>query len=260
MSDGTVGSGRDGGALAGRVALVTGAARGIGLAVAEALAAAGALLEVSDIDGVAAQAAAATLGRGAVGAAVDVSASAQVSAWVADVAARRGRVDVLVNNAGIQLNRAFVDLSDDDWRRVVGTDLDGAFYCSREAGRVMLARGKGAIVNICSVAASFGMPRRVPYGVSKAAVAALTRGLGAEWAPGGVRVNAVAPGYVETDLVRHAFESGHIDKAEILAKIPMGRLAQPRSIADAVVFLASDAADYLTGQTIFVDGGFAIYK
>lgn len=253
--------------LAGRVALVTGAGRGIGLAIARAMAAAGALVELSDIDGSTAAAAAAAIGREFPGAeeparatAVDVSASSQVRAWVEDVVARRGRIDVLVNNAGIQLNRAVVDLSDGDWRHVLGVDLDGAFYCSREAGRAMLSQCRGAIINVCSVAASFGMPRRVPYGVSKAGIAALTRGLAAEWAECGVRVNAVAPGYVETDLVRHAFESGHIDREEILAKIPMRRMAQPRSIADVVVFLASDAADYLTGQTIYVDGGYAIYK
>ncbi len=118
----------------------------------------------------------------------------------------------------------------------------------------------GAIVNVASIAERFGMPRRLPYGVAKAGIASLTRGLAAEWAPDGIRVNAVAPGYVETDLVRHAFEAGHIDRAAITAKIPMGRLAAPRSIADVVLFLASDAADYVTGQTLYVDGGYGIYK
>lgn len=253
--------------LAGRVALVTGAARGIGFAIARALASAGALLELSDIDGDAADGAVAAIEKEtssgealAMATAVDVAASDQVRAWMDDVLHRRGRIDVLVNNAGIQLNRAAVDLSDDDWRHVLGVDLDGAFYCSREAGKTMLAQGRGVIVNVCSIAERFGMPRRVPYGVAKAGIAALTRGLAAEWAMGGVRVNAIAPGYVETDLVRHAVESGHIDRDAILAKIPMGRMAQPRSIADVAVFLASDGADYLTGQTIYVDGGYAIYK
>jgi len=248
-----------------RVALVTGAARGIGRAIAEALVAAGLHVELADLDGDAAQRTAAELsaqGRGpaVVAAQVDVASSADVRAWIDDVDRRHGRVDVLVNNAGVQLNRAAADLSDDDWRRVLGVNLDGAFYCSREAGSHMREHGGGAIVNVASIAERFGMPRRLPYGVSKAGLAALTRGLAAEWAPDGIRVNAVAPGYVETDLVRHAFESGHIDRDVITAKIPMGRLAQPRSIADVVVFLASDAADYVTGQTIFVDGGYGIYK
>jgi len=252
--------------LVGRVALVTGAARGIGLAVARALAEAGATLELSDIDGPAVEAAAAGLPQAAaaagtaVGAAVDVADGDRVRAWIDDVADRRGRIDILVNNAGVQLNRAAADLSDDDWHRVLGINLDGAFFCSREAGRVMRARGSGAIVNIASIAERFGMPRRLPYGVSKAGIAALTRGLAAEWAPDGVRVNAVAPGYVETELVRHAFEMGHIDRDAILAKIPLGRLAEPRSIGDVVAFLASDRADYLTGQILYVDGGYSIFK
>ncbi len=247
--------------LAGRVALVTGAARGIGLAVAQALAEAGATLELSDVDGIGVDAAASSLtGGAAVGRTVDVADGDRVRAWIDDVAARRGRIDVLVNNAGVQLNRAAADLSDDDWHRVLGVNLDGAFFCSREAGRVMRAQGSGAIVNIASIAERFGMPRRLPYGVSKAGIAALTRGLAAEWAPDGVRVNAVAPGYVETELVRHAFEMGHIDRDAILAKIPLGRLAEPRSIGDVVAFLASDGADYLTGQILYVDGGYSIFK
>ena len=248
--------------LEGRVALVTGAARGIGFAVAVALAEAGATLELSDVDGPAAAAAAATLptGAGAVARAVDVADAEAVRGWIDDVATRRGQIDVLVNNAGVQLNRAAADLSDDDWRKVLGINLDGAFYCSREAGRIMRTQRRGAIVNVASIAERFGMPRRLPYGVSKAGIAALTRGLAAEWAPDGVRVNAVAPGYVETELVRHAFAMGHIDRDAILAKIPLGRLAEPRSIGDAVAFLASDRADYLTGQVVYVDGGYSIAK
>src|SRR5690606_4747229 len=104
------------------------------------------------------------------------------------------------------------------------------------------------------------MPRRLPYVVSKAGVADLTRGLATEWAGRGVRVNAIGPGYVETDLVRDAFEQGHIDREAVTAKIPMGRLAQPRSVADVAVFLASDAADYITGQVLYVDGGYSVFK
>lgn len=257
--------------LAGRVGLVTGAARGIGRAVAEAMLAAGMVVELSDVDGEAAHQAATELASGSAGrsgrsaadvaaSAVDVGSSSDVRSWIADVERRRRRIDVLVNNAGVQLNRAAVDLADDDWQRVLSVNLDGAFYCAREVGRRMRIQGGGAIVNVASIAERFGMPRRLPYGVSKAGIAALTRGLAAEWAPDGIRVNAVAPGYVETDLVRHAFEAGHIDRAAITAKIPMGRLAAPRSIADVVLFLASDAADYVTGQTLYVDGGYGIYK
>jgi NAD(P)-dependent dehydrogenase (short-subunit alcohol dehydrogenase family) len=251
--------------LAGRVALVTGAARGIGKAIAEALAAAGATVELSDLDGDAAAAAATAIGAsGVAGAvhphAVDVASPAALRAWIDAVLERSPRIDVLVNNAGIQLNRAALDLSDDDWSKVLAVDLDGAFTCCREAGRVMVAQGSGAIVSISSVAERFGMPRRIPYGVSKAGISALTRGLAAEWAPHGVRVNAVAPGYVETDLVRYALQQGHIDAEAVRAKIPMGRLAAPSEIAAATLFLVSDASSYVTGHTLFVDGGYAASK
>ena len=249
--------------FSGRVALVTGGARGLGHAIAAALAELEAELELGDVDGSAVRAAAEALptaGGEAVGSEVDISLPQQVRDWIDDVAQRRKRIDILVNNAGVQLNRAATELSDEDWQRVLAVNLGGAFSCSREAGRHMQARKCGAIVNVSSIAERFGMPRRLPYGVSKAGLSALTRGLAAEWAADGVRVNAVAPGYVETDLVRHAFEQGHIDRSEIVAKIPLGFLAQPRSVADAVVFLVSDRADYITGQTLFVDGGYSIHK
>lgn len=255
------------GALAGRVALVTGAARGIGLSIAAAMARAGANVSLADVDPDAVAAAADELAAShglrpetVHAAGVDVRDSAAVGAWVGAVADRWGAIDVLVNNAGVQFNMAAEELSDEDWRRVLEIDLSGAFYCSREAGKVMLEQGRGVIVNIASIAARFGMPRRLPYVVSKAGVAALTRGLATEWAGRGVRVNAIGPGYVETDLVRYAFEQGHIDRDAITAKIPMGRLAQPRSVADVAVFLASDAADYITGQVLYVDGGYSVFK
>jgi NAD(P)-dependent dehydrogenase (short-subunit alcohol dehydrogenase family) len=251
------------GQLAGRVALVTGAGRGIGRAIAAALHAEGALLEVSDVDAAAASAAAdelAAAGGDAHASVVDVARPEEVRAWIDDVVARRSRVDVLVNNAGVQLNRAALELSDDDWTRVLSIDLDGAFTCSREAGRYMVRQGRGAIVNISSIAERFGMPRRLPYGVSKAGIAALTRGLAAEWAPDGVRVNAIAPGYIETELVRHALAAGHIDALEILAKIPLGRMGRPSDVAEAALFLASDRSAYVTGHTLFVDGGYAVSK
>ena len=249
--------------LSGRVALVTGSARGLGSAVAEALAAHGATLELCDIDGAGVAATAARVrssGGEANATEIDISQPEQVRAWIAAVAERRSRIDILVNNAGIQFNRAAAELGDEDWQRVLGINLDGAFRCSREAGRHMLAQRRGAIVSISSIAERFGMPRRLPYSVSKAGISALTRGLAAEWAGQGVRVNAVAPGYVETDLVRHAFEQGHIDRGAIVEKIPLGFLAQPRSVADAVVFLVSDRADYITGHTLYVDGGYSVRK
>lgn len=253
--------------LAGKVALVTGAARGIGLAIAEALAQAGASVSLSDIDANALRATVQRMGElegltadNFHSAVLDVRDSASISAWVSEVKGLWGTVDVLVNNAGVQFNAAAVELTDDDWRRVIDIDLNGAFYCSREAGKVMLEQERGVILNIASIAAQFGMPRRLPYTVSKAGIAALTRGLATEWAASGIRVNAIGPGYVETELVSHAFEQGHIERNAITAKIPMGRLAHPRSIASTAVFLASDAAEYITGQVLYVDGGYSVFK
>jgi NAD(P)-dependent dehydrogenase (short-subunit alcohol dehydrogenase family) len=245
------------------VALVTGAARGLGRAIAEGLSAQGALLDLGDIDDHGVETTAAAIraaGGDATATAVDIAKPEQVKRWIDAVAERRSGIDILVNNAGVQFNRAATELSDEDWQHVLRINLDGAFTCSREAGRHLQRRGGGAIVSISSIAERFGMPRRLPYSVSKAGISALTRGLAAEWAEHGVRVNAVAPGYIETDLVRHAFEQGHIDRSAIVEKIPLGFLAQPRSVADAVVFLVSDRADYISGHTLYVDGGYSVRK
>jgi NAD(P)-dependent dehydrogenase (short-subunit alcohol dehydrogenase family) len=256
--------------LEGRIAMVTGAARGIGLELMRALLAAGASVEGADCDASALgesidslnREAAQTPGprREARGTPVDLRSSRAVDDWFDAVWGQHGQLDVVVNNAGVQLNRAAIELSDEDWTDVLDINLNAAFYVCRAAGRRLCAQGSGAVVQISSVAERFGLARRVPYGVSKAALSSLTRVLAVEWAPHGVRVNAVAPGYVETDLVRTAFERGHINRDEIVAKIPLGRLATPRSIADAVTFLVSDAADYITGQTLFVDGGYSVSK
>lgn len=251
-----------------KVVLVTGAAQGIGEAIALRMAEAGARVALADIQEESvgrtarqiAERTGKTYGRDILGTKVDVADSQSVSRWVQAVAAQWQHIDVLVNNAGIQLNRASVDITDEEWHKVLGVDLDGVFFCCREAAKVMLPQQQGNILNIASVAAQFGMPRRLPYGVAKAGVAALTRVLAAEWAGQGIRVNAIGPGYIETEINRYAFEQGHINRADIEAKIPMKALAQPQQIAEAALFLASDKAGYITGQTIYVDGGYTITK
>lgn len=254
--------------LQGKIALVTGAAQGIGFSIALKLLEAGAKVSISDINLGGLEQAADKL-RQATGrsiheeihyAQVDVSQSGQVRDWVQQVVAKWSAVDILVNNAGIQLNRASLDITDEEWRRVMSIDLDGVFFCSREAGRVMVEQGKGCIINLSSVAEKFGLPRRLPYGVAKSGVSGLTRVLAAEWAEHGIRVNAIAPGYVQTELVSYAMEQGHIQLPEIVAKIPARKLTEPVQIAEAVLFLASDSAAYITGQVLFVDGGYSISK
>lgn len=254
--------------MKGKVVLVTGAAQGIGEAIARCMAKAGAYVSLSDVNEDAvketARRMAADLGmadeRNLSAYKVDVSNSREASDWVQAVVRQRGRVDVMVNNAGIQLNRASIELTDEEWNKVLGVDLSGVFYCCREAAKVMLLQQQGAIINISSVAAQFGMPRRLPYGVAKAGVSAMTRVLAAEWAAQGIRVNAIAPGYIETEINRYAFTQGHIKREDIEAKIPMKTMAAPEDIAEAALFLASSKAGYITGQTIFVDGGYSISK
>jgi 2-deoxy-D-gluconate 3-dehydrogenase len=254
--------------MEGKVVLITGAAQGIGEAIALRMAQAGARVALSDILEQEVHATAhkianslqVSYGRDVISTKVDVADSKSVAAWVQATAENWGRIDVLINNAGIQLNSASVDITDEQWHKVLGVDLDGVFFCCREAAKVMLSQKQGVMINIASVAAQFGMPRRLPYGVAKAGVCALTRVLAAEWAEQGIRVNAIGPGYIETEINRYAFEQGHIKREEIEAKIPLKSMADPKQIAETALFLSSDKAAYITGQTIYVDGGYTITK
>lgn len=240
--------------LVGVRAIVTGGARGIGEAVARALAAEGAAVAVVDADGDGAEAVASSLTR-----ATAHRADVRDTLGLERLAEAIGPAAVLVNAAGIQRVGRSETLDDDVWDAVVGVDLTGVFRCCRVFGRSMLDAGDGAIVNVASVSAEVGMPGRAAYCAAKAGVVGLTRALGVEWAPRGVRVNAVAPGYVRTPLVEEALAAGIISEADVVARVPAGRLADPDEIADAIVFLVSPAARYVMGQTLVVDGGYLAY-
>jgi NAD(P)-dependent dehydrogenase (short-subunit alcohol dehydrogenase family) len=244
--------------LAGRTALVTGSTRGIGRAVAEALAAAGARVAVNSRDPAAARAVAAEIGAGAIGLAAALGGAEAAAGLVASALDALGSLDVLVNNAGMAMAAESVDLSPADWQRTLDLDLSAVFYCSQAAGRHMLGRGSGAIVNIASVQAFTPLARRVAYATAKAGVVGMTKSLAAEWAPT-VRVNAVAPGYVATPMVEELVRAGRVDPAAVAARTPMKRMATPAEIAAAVLFLASDAAGYITGETLMVDGGWTAW-
>jgi NAD(P)-dependent dehydrogenase (short-subunit alcohol dehydrogenase family) len=242
--------------LAGRTALVTGSTRGIGRAIAGALAAAGARVVVSSRDSAAVSDTAAEIGGGAVGIAADLATEEGPSTLVAAALGACGRLHVLVNNAGVPMAADSLELSSSEWRRTLEVDLSAVFFCSQEAGRHMLARGSGSIVNIASVQAFTPLARRVAYATAKAGVVGMTKSLAAEWAPE-VRVNAVAPGYVATPMIEELVRGGHVDREAVARRTPMRRMARPEEIASAVVFLASDAASYITGETLMVDGGWS---
>jgi NAD(P)-dependent dehydrogenase (short-subunit alcohol dehydrogenase family) len=245
--------------LDGELALVTGAARGLGAAIATRLAADGATVAVADIDGDGAEAVARTLGPQHLGVAVDVRTTASVEAAVAAVTERATAPTILVNNAGINRVGPSETLSDEDWLQVVEVNLQGTFRCCRAVGAQMLAAGRGAIVNIASANAALGSPGRAAYCASKTGVVGLTRALGVEWAPRGVRVNAVSPGYMSSPMLHRCFETGLIDQERLLDRIPAGRLGGAEEVAAAVAFLVSPDAEYVTAHVLSVDGGFIPY-
>lgn len=187
---------------------------------------------------------------------LDIRDPLAVDAVFTDIAAGHGRLDLLVNNAGIQIHGPTETLPLESWRAVVDVNLHGTFHCLQAAGRIMLDAGSGSIVNIVSVAADRGAAGRAPYAATKAAIVSLTRTAGTEWAARGVRVNAVGPGYVDTGVYRAAVAKGQLDPEAILERIPMRRLAQADEVAGTVSFLASPAASYITAQTLYVEGGY----
>jgi NAD(P)-dependent dehydrogenase (short-subunit alcohol dehydrogenase family) len=242
------------------VVFITGGAGGIGTATGKAFADAGYAVVVTDIDVDRAKATAAVLeadGASAIGLGQDVTSTASTDAAVAAAVERYGRLDALVNNAGTIDPGPSEEVTDEAWSRLLSVHLDGTFRTSR-AAYPALADGGGAIVNISSVAAHVGLVRRLSYSAAKSALEGMARTLAVEWADAGIRVNAVAPGYTRTELYEHVTSTGLVDMNRMLARVPMHRPGETSEVAAAILFLASPAASYVTGQTLVVDGGLVV--
>ena len=241
-----------------KTAIVTGAGQGLGLAIARALQAAGAHVVVAELNEETGQNAADEIETEFIQ--VDVTDSASVRELVETVRERHDRVDVMVNGAGVAAHVPAEEMSDEEWRSIMSVNLDGVFWCCREAGKVMLEQGSGAIVNVASMSGiiSNRPQSQAHYNASKAAVIMLTKSLAGEWASRGVRVNAVSPGYIDTPLVHEDLADPELNEAW-LSGTPMGRPAQPEEIAPAVVYLASEASSFATGSNLVIDGGYTIW-
>lgn len=243
------------GRLKGKIALVTGGARGIGLAIARALTAQGAVPVLADINEEGARQALAGLGASeGMAAAVDVADQGSVTALIDAIVARYGRLDILVNNAGIGGNTPFLEIDAETWNRTIAINLTGAFFVAQACARVMAKQRSGKIINIASLSGQRGGHGRGAYGAAKAGLELLTKVMAVELAEYGINVNKIAPGAIETEMAKFAHDAA--TRAAYNYLIPMTRYGTPEEIADAAVFLCSDEARYVHGHTLNVDGGF----
>jgi len=243
--------------LTGRVAVVTGGNGGIGLGMAHGLAAAGATIMVAARNSGKAEAAVAALGGNSAFTRLDVADENSCRAMIEQTADRFGRLDILVNNAGTSIRKPPETYTATEWHRVLDTNLTGAFLCSQAAHPVMKRGGGGKIINIGSMFALFGSAYAAPYAASKGALVQLTKSLAAAWAGDNIQVNAVLPGWIDTELTRDARQQVAGLHERVLARTPAGRWGVPEDLAGIAVFLASHASDFVTGAAIAVDGGFS---
>jgi gluconate 5-dehydrogenase len=243
--------------LSGRTALVTGSSRGLGRSIAEGLAKAGARLVVNGVDPARVEAAVAELraaGHGVEGSAFDVTDEPAVVRAFERFDGDGIAIDILVNNAGIQVRKPLVEFSTADWRKVIETNLTSAFVIGREAAKRMIARKRGKIINIGSLASELARPTVGPYTAAKGGIRNLTRSMAVEWAASGIQANAIGPGYMLTDMNQALVENRDFN-TWLMSRIPSKRWGQPEELIGTAIFLASDASNYVNGQMIYVDGG-----
>src|SRR5206468_3677766 len=243
--------------LEGKVAIVTGSSRGIGRAIAEGLAGAGAAVTVNGRDPETTQTAASAIvaaGGESLAVVADVSDATEVDRLIDTTVASFGRLDILVNNAGISpYFKPAETMAEAEWDEIMKVNLKGVYLCCRAAGRMMIPQKSGRVINISSIGGSVALPRLIAYCSAKGAIHQLTRVLAVEWAPYHILVNAIAPGFFETDLTKGLRESPRLES--LIRQVPLGRLGHPAEIVGAAIYLASDAASYVTGQMLHVDGG-----
>lgn len=244
--------------LTGKTALVTGGGTGIGFAIAQAFVAAGAQVIITGRRREVLESACEKCGSGALWRQSDIRQTEALAALVTDVESTVAAVDILVNNAGAHLKKPAFEMSDDEFSAVLRTNLDGLFALSREAGRRMAGRGRGVILNIASMAAIYGLPLVASYAASKSAVLGLTRALAVELGPRGIRVNALSPGFIHSEMASRALDADAERKLRVLSRTPLGRMGTPVEVAAAAVFLCSEAASFITGANLCVDGGNSI--
>ena len=244
--------------LADRTALVVGGGGGIGGAIAHALADHGARVAVTDLNPETAAHVAQSCARANIGPpvsrSIDVTNPDVVNRVVGEIEEELGRIDILVNSAGINIRRPVIDYTPEEWFRIINVNLSGVFFVTQAVARGMLARGYGRVVTLGSVSSLLGHPHHAPYAATKGGIAIMTKAMATEWATTGVTVNAIGPAYTVTGLIAELVENPEANR-ELVSSIPMGRLGRPEDIVGAAVYLCSDAAGFVTGQTLFVDGG-----
>ncbi len=245
-----------------KIVLVTGSGKGIGRSIAMTFARNGSNVIIVDIDETAAnntRQEIESFGGKAISFIADVNLSGEVEYLFSQIMEKYGTLDILINNVGANIRKPSIYYTEEEWDYIMDTNIKTMFLCAKEAGQIMLRQKSGCIVNLSSVHGLGGMSNRLPYSSAKAAVNSFTQTLACEWALDGVRVNAIAPGYIVTEGVRFAFDQGVLDEEDMVRRTPAGQLGTPQNVADAVLFVCSDKASFITGTILYVDGGYAAY-